>query len=164
MRGKKGTKHSDPLDPPRRRANKRRGKGTYENDRVPIQGTAGRNTGQVRLRVVMNTTAKILCGRVHQTTQPGTMVYTDEANSYNALLRPHETVCHALHEWARDADGDGIREVYTNTLEGLWAAFRTFLRPFRGVHKRYLSGYVAIFEHRSNLKRISLAFIAALIR
>lgn len=24
-----------------------------------------------------------------------------------------------------------------NTLEGLWAALRTFLQPFRGVHKRY---------------------------
>ncbi|SRR5581483_5051235 len=94
-RGKKGTRHEDPLDPPRRRANKQRGRGTYENDRVPIQGTVGRNTGQVRLQVVMNTTAATLCERVHQTTGPGVMVYTDESASYNALQRPHETVCHS---------------------------------------------------------------------
>lgn len=131
---------------------------------MPIQGTVGRNTGQIRLRVVMNTTSQTLCERVHQTTQPGTVVYTDEANSYHALQRPHETVCHSQHEWARDADGDGIREVHTNTLEGLWAALRTFLRPFRGVHKRYLSGYVAIFEFGVNLKRISALFIAAVVR
>ena len=28
--------HFDPLDPPRRRANKRRGRGTYANDRPPV--------------------------------------------------------------------------------------------------------------------------------
>src|SRR5262249_49182057 len=106
MRGKKGTKHDDPLDPPRRRANKQRGRGTYENDRVPIQGTVGRNTGQVRLKVVMNTTSATLCECVHGTTRVGVMVYTDESASYNALQRPHETVCHSQHEWARDADGD----------------------------------------------------------
>jgi transposase len=113
---------------------------------------------------VRNTTAQILCTAVHKATHPGTMVYTDEANSYNALHRPHETVCHAQHEWARDADGDGIREVHTNTLEGMWASFRTFLRPFRGVRKDCLSGYLAIFEFRVNLKRLTMAFVAALVR
>lgn len=33
MRGKKGTEPTDPFDPPRQRANKRRGKGTDDNDR-----------------------------------------------------------------------------------------------------------------------------------
>jgi transposase len=33
--------------------------------------------------------------------------------------RPHATVCHAEGEWARDDDGDGIREVHDNTMEGL---------------------------------------------
>ena len=31
---------------------------------------------------------------------------------------PRATVCHAEKEWARDDDGDGIREVHVNTLEG----------------------------------------------
>lgn len=163
MRGKKGTPHLDPADPPRRRANKRRGRGTYEHDRPPIVGTVGRNTGQVRLRLKHNTTAATLCGHVHRFTRPGAVVYTDESDSYAALQRPHATVCHSHKEWARDDDGDGIREVHTNTLEGLWSGFRTFLRPFRGVHKDYLSGYVAIFEFSVNLKRISTAFIAALV-
>ena len=42
MRGKKGERHPDPDDPPRRRANKRRGHGTDENDRPPSIGTDGR--------------------------------------------------------------------------------------------------------------------------
>ena len=85
MRGKKGDEHSDPADPPRRRANKRPGRGTYANDRPPIVGTVGRESGQVRLRVVGNTTGPTLCGHVHQFTQSTAEVYTDEAESYHQL-------------------------------------------------------------------------------
>ena len=53
---------------------------------------------------------------------------------------------HVAGEWARDDDGDGIREVHVNTSEGLWTGLRNFLRPFRGVNKMYLYQYVAIFE------------------
>jgi len=58
--GEKGDKHSDPLDPPRVRGNKRPRKGTYDNDRPPIVGTIERESGQVRLRVVTNRTGEIL--------------------------------------------------------------------------------------------------------
>ncbi|MBI4564297.1 MAG: hypothetical protein HY716_06355 [Planctomycetes bacterium] len=56
------------------------------------------------------------------------------------------------HEWARDDDGDGIREVHCNMSEGLWTGWRNILRPFRGVHKKYLAPYVAVFEWAHNLK------------
>jgi transposase len=162
-RGKKSDEHFDPADPPRRRANKRRGRGTYANDRPPILGTVGRETGQVRLRVVTNTQGQTLREHVHQFTGVGTHVYTDEYDSYNHLERPHSTVAHSHTEWARDDDGDGIREVHTNTTEGMWTGLRTFLRPFRGVHKRFVSGSVAIPEFRVNLKAMSVSFIAALV-
>ena len=53
--GEKGTPHQDPDDPPRRRANKRRGRGTKDNDRPPILGIVGRRSQQLRLRVCQNT-------------------------------------------------------------------------------------------------------------
>ena len=162
-RGKKGDLHYDWWDPPRRRANKRKGHGTYANDRPPVLGTVGRESGQVRLRVVKDTTGTTLRGHVHQFTAELAQVYTDEWVGYNRLRRAHATVCHSIKEWARDDDGDGIREVHTNTTEGMWAGVRTFLRPFRGVHKRYLSGYIAMCEFSINLKRISPAFISALV-
>jgi transposase len=68
MRGKKGEEHFDPNDPPRRRANQQRGRGTYANDRPPILGTVGRESGQVRLRVVMNTTGATLQEHSHRFT------------------------------------------------------------------------------------------------
>ena len=43
--GEKGIPHRDPEDPPRRRANQQKGHGTYENDRPPVVGTVGRESG-----------------------------------------------------------------------------------------------------------------------
>ncbi|OQY81790.1 MAG: hypothetical protein B6D41_19140, partial [Chloroflexi bacterium UTCFX4] len=78
------------------------------------------------------------------------------------IIRTHATVAHGVHEYARDDDGDGIREVHCNTTEGMWTDVRNFLRSFKGVHKKYLDGYIALCEFRRNLKRISPAFISAL--
>ena len=164
MRGKKGEKHDDPDDLPRRRANKQRGHGTYDNDRPPIVGTVGRKSGHVRLRVVKHTNSKTLKGHVARFTQPQAVANTDEWKGYNQIEREHVTVQHGEHEWARDYDCDGIREVHINTTEGMWTGVRNFLRPFRGVHKASLSGYVAMCEHGINLKRITPKFIAALVR
>jgi transposase len=107
------------------------------------------------LKVCANTQAATLDQCIDQSSPVGTMLYTDGSNGYTHLQGlgyGHATVNHSIKEYARDDDGDGIREVHCNTLEGLWAALRTFLRPFRGVHKRYLAQYVAIFEWEYNLK------------
>lgn len=109
------------------------------------------------LEVVERTDQETLTAFVTSSTPAGAMVYTDEWGGYNRLPeenRGHATVNHTpgQREWARDDDGDGVREVHANTLEGLWAALRTFLRPFRGVSKHYLSQYVAVFQWAYNLK------------
>lgn len=99
-------------------------------------------------------------------TAPGTVVNTDEWHAYDGLPRDgriRKSVCHKIHEWARDDDGDGIREVHCNTSEGLWTGLRNFLRPFRGVHKKYLAQYVAVFEWAHKLKTATLEFIATLL-
>jgi hypothetical protein len=49
-----GAPHEDPEDPPRRRANMVRGHGTMANDRPPIVGMTGRESGEARLDVVEN--------------------------------------------------------------------------------------------------------------
>ena len=89
--GKKSEPHPNPLAPPRRRANKRRGRGTYAKDRPPIVGTVGRKTGQVRLRVVHQTNKETLVSHVHQFTQSAAIVYTDEWRGYSGLNRCHAT-------------------------------------------------------------------------
>ena len=162
--GEKGDKHVAPSDPPRRRGNKRRGHGTYEKDRPPIVGTKGRESGLLRLRLVHQTDAATLSAHVHQFTLPTTTVYTDGWRGYNHIQRTREIVLHKDGEWARDADGDGLYEVHTNTIEGVWTTLRNFLRPFRGVHKKFLAGYIAICEFAMNLKSVSVDFISKLVK
>ena len=164
MRGKKSDAHPACDDPPRRRANKRRGRGTFANDRPPIVGVVGRETGHVRLHVAANTKSKTLCAFVERFTMEAATVYTDEYNSYNALKRTRYTVSHGKSEWARDDDGDGRRETHSNTIEGVWTGLRNFLRPFRGVSKHLLYGYVALYQAQVNHKAISPTFIASLVR
>ena len=162
--GEKGERHADAADPPRRRGNKRRGHGTYANDRPPVVGSLGRQSGGVRLRVVHHTDKATLTAHVHQFSRCDAIVYTDAWRGYTDLDRHHAVVCHGDGEWARDADADGIREVHTNTIEGIWTTVRNFLRPFRGVHKKYLAGYIAICEFALNLKTITTPFISKLVQ
>lgn len=84
-----------------------------------------------------------------------TWLYTDEWQSYRGSHPCHATVRHGVHEWARDDDRDGRREVHCNTCEGAGAGLRTYLRAFRGVHKRYLHLYVATYEAMVNTKRVT---------
>ena len=165
--GEKGVLHPDPEDPPRRRANKARGHGTWDTDRPPVVGIIGRESGQVQLILKRNSARADLEPIVLDATQVGTTVNTDEWGAYNHLSeaqRKHVTVCHTPGKrvWARDDDNDGIREVHNNTTEGFWTGLRNFLRPFRGVNKVYLHQYLAVHEWAHNLKEVTLDFLRIL--
>jgi len=80
---------------------------------------------------------------------------TDGLASYQGALAHHATVNHSIREWARDDDGDHVREVHCTTCQGAGAALRTYLRPFRGVHKDNLHLYVVTYETMANAKRIT---------
>src|SRR5690348_43655 len=104
MRGKKGKKHVDPDDPPRRRANKARGHGTWDKDRPPVWGLVGWESGLLCVAVLHHSTRAELEPNVVGSTRPGTEVYTDEWGAYDRLPeqgRPHRAVCHApgRREW-----------------------------------------------------------------
>jgi transposase len=168
MRGKKGLPHVDPRDPPRRRGNKIKGHGTWSNDRPPVLGVVGRQSGQIRLEAIRSSARSWIEPRVLAATQPDAWVYTDEWQAYNHLPeqgRRHSSVDHNPYhpEWARDEDGDGVREVHCNTMEGIWTGLRNFLRPFRGISKIYLRCYVAIFQWAHNLKHVTDQFLEILL-
>ncbi|MGK5094084.1 transposase [Deltaproteobacteria bacterium TL4] len=109
-------------DPPRRRANKRVGLGTMENDRPPIAGIVGRTSGKIRLDVCQNTQQKTIQPQIEQKTQDTVTLYTDESSAYNKVAatgRSHATVCHSKKEYARDDDGDG----FCKSIVISWKAF-----------------------------------------
>jgi transposase len=131
-------------------------------DRPPIQGVVGRTSGQLRLTVWENTPQRPIQPQVERATAKTATVDTEESSAYHHLVetgRSHHTVCHSQKEYARDDDGDGVREVHCNTMEGIWTGLRNFLRPFRGVHQKYLAQYVAVFEWAHNLKAVTATFL-----
>ncbi len=168
-RGKKGIVHPDPADPPRRRANHRRGHGTFANDRPPVAGVVGRESGEIRLEVIESASGAELEATIDDTCLEGTIINTDEWKGYSRVggrhRRVHRTVDHSGPKgtWALDLDGDGVREVHCNTQEGLWTGLRIFLGRFRGVSKWYLAQYVAVFQWAHNLKRATDDFLRALL-
>jgi len=149
-----------------RRANKFNGHGTYDNDRPPILGVIGRSTGEVFLQDTHRSTRKALQPVVESVTQKDATVMTDEWHANDLLSttgRGHSTVNHLSKEWARDDDGDGVREVHTNTIEGHWTGLRNFLRMFRGVHRRYPGQYVAFYQGMHNFKDAALQLLGTLL-
>ena len=165
--GHKGPSNDDDdHSPPRSRANKQRGRGTMETDRPPIVGLVGRETNQVRLEVCPDAKQETVIPLVKDATEPEATIYTDEAHTYHPLAdtnRHHHTVQHSEREWARDDDGDGRNEVHTNTIEGLWTSWRNFIRPFRGVHQKYLAQYALIFEWVHNLETLTFDYLRSLL-
>jgi len=124
---------------------------------VPVAGVVGREKSELRLRVCHHANRAELEPVIAASVPPGATVNTDEWRSYDHLPEaghPHPTVNHGAGEYARDDDGDGVREVHVNTIEGDWTGARNFLRTFRGVSKVYLQQYLAVFEWTSNEKRI----------
>lgn len=168
-RGKKGVPHRDPEDPPRKRANRFKGHGTWDNDRPPVLGIVSRDEGKpLSLQVVSTASRAVLEPPVLSASAPGSTLYSDECMAYNHLNerdRQHATVNHNAKpkEFARDDDGDGVREVHCNTLEGIWTGLRNFLRIFRGVSKIYLQSYVTLFEWGHRSKRVTAQFVQALL-
>jgi transposase-like protein len=128
----------------------------------------GRESGEAYFEVVASASRGNLERVVEDNTAAFCTVYTDEWAAYDGLPelgRGHATVCHApgQREWARDDDGDGVREVHNNTLEGIWTGLRNFLRSFRGVSKHYLGQYVAVFQLGYNLKAATDGLLRALL-
>jgi transposase len=112
--GEKGERHLELEDPPRRRrANERCGHGDYDNDRPPIVGTVGRESGQqVRLRVIEHTGKETLVPHVHHYAPGEATLYPDEWRAYErvsqACTRRFATVSKRAHammtrRWGEDA-------------------------------------------------------------
>lgn len=154
-RGGKGERHPEPDYPPRRRANKKPGHGTYETDRPPIFTVKRRGSGHLRCFVRKSSGTQscleVVAGCVRVCTS---VLNTDEWSKYGRI-KSRIKIAHRTVRQGRADDGDGVREVHCNGCEGIGAPLRTFLRVFRGVHKEHLAGYVATFETMTNMTRIT---------
>ena len=108
------------------RVRKQRITGTGGKDKSAVLGMIERG-GTVRAEVVPNVRRGTLHGRVRESVEPGSAVYTDALRSYSGLDTDyvHEVVDHA----ERYVDG----QVHTNYMENFWAQLK------RGLHGTYIS-------------------------
>ena len=78
-----------------------------------------------------------MIGSVKASTVSNARVYTDDWGAYRKLPsqgRRHVAVSHRgpMTTWAKNLDGDGVREAQSNTMERIWTGIWIFLVPFRG--------------------------------
>ena len=94
------------------------------------------------------------------------VIDSDEWCACSQLDRIRWAVGHkkgAGQDWTRDEDGNGFREVHSNTIEGIWTRLRSSLRQFRGVNDEYLHQDVAIFEWSYHPRTATSQYLRALI-
>ena len=121
------------------------------------------------MEVVASAGAEELDEFVDRSCLSGATVNTDEWCGYDRVDghhdRIHVTVDHSGPKCtnAIDADGDEVREVRCNMMEGTWTGLRNFLRPSRGVSKWRLPRYVATFQWDYNIKEFSYQFIQVML-
>ena len=138
-----------------RRLKGARGRGTAENDKVPVVGIIQRN-GSLIIEMFPNVQQVTIKPFITENIEKKTLIYTDEYNIYSKLIEwgyEHKTVCHSKGEYARDEDADGFYEVHTNTIEGVWSLLRSWLRPHRGISQEHLPSYIGFFEFTHNVRK-----------
>jgi transposase-like protein len=136
---------------PRQRGLERRGRGTWDNDRLPVFGLLCRG-GEVRLVVLRNVQTETIRPIVEQMVQQGARVYTDGYCIYHFLSREgyqHEIVNHGAGEYALDLDGDGKCEAHCNTMQKRRIIGERFIRVFESAATGQ-SG-VALIKHHHNV-------------
>ena len=123
------------------------GRGTA--GKTAVVGLKDRATGQIKTKVVPDTTAKTLQGYVVENTAENSTVYTDDASAYLGLKgRTHETVKHSAGEYVRDM-------AHTNGIESFWATVR---RGYHGTYHhfstKHMQKYFNEFSGRHNIRNM----------
>jgi len=97
---------------PRRRAHTRQGPGTFANARPPIIRMVSRHTGKQRCGVCPHAETRTGAALIAMSVPAvSTQLYPVDWPRYRSSHRAHATVRRGVHEWGRDDDGDGRREV-----------------------------------------------------
>jgi hypothetical protein len=128
-----------------RRKKREPGRGHYDKDRPAIIAWVSCQ-GAVVLQATRDFTVKTVQKAADLAVHAGSRLYTDSSGSYRALKGyVHAFVNHTEKEYAR---GD----VHENRAECLFSILKPYLRVFRGLRKRNLSGYVSFFQFLRNFR------------
>jgi len=124
------------------------GRGTKK---VPVMAIVERE-GRIRVKPVVNVTAKTLRGEMRRTIDPSARVCTDEYVSYKGAKKEyaggHGRVLHSAGEYVNGTD-------HVNTCESFFALFkRGIYGTFHAVSRKHLHRYASEFEFRWTTRRL----------
>jgi transposase-like protein len=106
----------------------------------------GRYAGRLRIEVVPDRTAKSLCGFVEAAVEPGAIVITDAAPSYNGL----DKLGYA-HLPVVEANDPKVAEEYLPIIHLVFSNLKSWLRgTHHGVSPQHLQAYLNEFAFRFN--------------
>lgn len=125
-----------------------------------VIGGAVERGGRVAAYVLPNNKAGSVVGPIRERVLPATMIFTDEALTYNSLLMHgygHKRINHLAKVYVQ---GD----VHTNTIEGFWSLLK---RGIGGVYhavsekhlQLYLDEYAFRYNHRKDKKAMFRTFL-----
>ena len=124
-------------------ADKRLHPGGGTGGKTAVVGVRDRSSGEIRAKVVSDTTAWVLQNFVADTTSRDADVYTDDAAAYHGLEN-HSTVWHSVGEHVSD-------QAHANGVESFWAMLkRGYYGTFYRMSPAHLQRYVDEFAGRHN--------------
>jgi transposase len=120
--------------------------------KTPVVGMVERS-GKVIALAVPDTSAKILCGSVHQFVLPASTVFTDEYPAYNTVSKErryiHKRIKHSEKVYV-------VGDVHTNTIEGFWSLIKRGIGGvYHSVSREYLQTYLNEYSFRYNRRNDS---------
>lgn len=119
-----------------------------DTKKTPIVGMAERK-GRVVALVAPDIKGSTLLGYVRDYVMPKTMIFTDEAITYDGIKHMpagyrHRRIKHSAHVYVR-------RNVHTNTIEGFWSLVKRGIGGvYHQVSQKYLQSYLNEFSFRYN--------------
>ena len=118
--------------------------------KVAVVGARDQETGQVVAKPVPFTYREDLQRFVADTTEIGSVVYTDEAAGYRGMpYRSHWTVRHSAGEYVK-------HQASTNGIESFWSVLKRGLHgTYHHVSVKHLGKYVNEFSFRMNEGNVS---------
>ncbi|MGE0723960.1 MAG: IS1595 family transposase [Alphaproteobacteria bacterium] len=147
----------------RRPASEGRGRGA--GGKTIVVGMKERG-GRIATKIVPNVGTGQLRRAVVDNIEMGSIVSTDELNSYRLLTGAgyqHGTVKHGAKEYARYDDALGVTH-HVNGIENFWGLFKRSIRSTHiHVSPKYLDRYLGEFVFRSNRRAMRNAMFDLLI-
>ncbi len=129
-------------------SNKRLNAGRGVVGKTAVVGVKDRETNEIVAQVVQRTDKETLQGFVHASTEPGAVVYTDEARAYIGLddTYRHGKVNHSAGEYVK-------AQAHNNGIESFWSTLkRAHKGTFHKLSPKHLQRYVNEFSERHNLR------------